>query len=194
MTNEWDDYADEWDKDSSAREYADMAYAALKKLTPVTGLRVLDFGCGTGLLTEKMSPDADEIIALDGSEGMIKQLDQKNLPTVSTIADFLTTDLISSHELLEEKFDLIVASSVCSFLPDYPGTAKLLRSLLRPAGVYFQWDWMAIDGNSSFGLTEKNIRETLDKAGFKQIRITQPFTMKSSKGDMPVLMAFAQNT
>ncbi|MCH8334286.1 MAG: class I SAM-dependent methyltransferase [Proteobacteria bacterium] len=41
---------------------------------------------------------------------------------------------------LTEKFDLVVASSVCSFLPDYNSTLRDLSSALKPGGLFVQWE------------------------------------------------------
>ena len=79
----------------------------------------VDFGCGTGLLTERMSPHASSIVALDSSNKMIAILNNKNLPNVTTVAEELSAELINKNASLNNRFDLIVASSVFAFLPDY---------------------------------------------------------------------------
>ena len=130
MSNEWDEYAEGWDVDASVQEYAKRAFEQLLKVVELDGLSVFDFGCGTGQLSQLMSPSVKEIVALDGSPEMIKRLDQKGLSNVSTIADYLTQDLIDRNPQLSSRFDLIVASSVCGFVPDYEATLGLLKSLL----------------------------------------------------------------
>ena len=187
MNNEWDEYADKWDSDPSAVDYAKNAFAELKKLLKLNDLRVLDFGCGTGLLTEMLSPEVDEVVALDGSPKMIECLDQKALPNVHSIVGFLSEPLLEETPLLSKKFDLVVASSVCSFLPDYPATASLLASMMEPNAVFVQWDWLST--TDGFGLSEERVRHTLVRAGLNDIALSQPFTMENSHGAMPVLMA-----
>ncbi len=191
MSNEWDEYASEWDTDKSAQLYASLAFNEVKKAYSVKGKRIFDFGCGTGLLSEALAPEADLIVALDGSPRMIDVLKQKNLPNVEPIASFLSEELIQTSALFSEKFDMIVASSVCSFLPDYEGTAVLFSKLLAPDGVFIQWDWIAQQKESDFGLSPKCVEVALTEAGFVDVEISQPFTISSNKGDMPVLMATA---
>ena len=41
-------------------------------------------------------------------------------------------------------FDLIVASSVCAFVPDYQQTLSDLQLLLKEDGVFVQWDWRSV--------------------------------------------------
>ena len=130
--NEWDEYAGGWDTNRSTTVYANCAFAELLKITELAALSVFDFGCGTGLLSERMSPEVSHIVALDSSAKMIERLKQKALPNVFPIAEFLTGDLIRRNSLMHQKFDLITASSVCAFLPDYKADLSLLRSILKP--------------------------------------------------------------
>ena len=191
MKNEWDDYAQDWDTDSSVQLYAKNAFEQLIKITNIDGLSILDFGCGTGSLTQLLSPNASHIVALDGSPEMIKQLDNKALGNVSTVAAFLTADNLDA---LHGPFDLIVASSVCSFLPDYPHTLGLLKTLLKPNGRFVQWDWLASKENPSTGFSLAQVQSAFKYAGFQGVELSTPFDISSSKGTMQVLMASATNS
>ena len=193
MSNEWDAYAEGWDVDPSVGEYANKAFEALSNVINIDGLSVFDFGCGTGSLTQLLSPVAKEIVALDGSSEMIKLLDKKNLNNVSTISDYLTQDLIDSHPYLNRRFDLIVASSVCGFLPDYEMTLGLLKPLLKSGGLFMQWDWLSNDDSSGTGLSEKRVLHALKTNEFIDIQVKQSFEMYSSKGTKTVLMAVGKN-
>lgn len=191
MKNEWDDYAQDWDTDTTVQLYAKNAFKQLSNITNIDGLTVLDFGCGTGSLTELLSPKANQIVALDGSAEMIKHLDKKALGNVSTLAAFLTSDNIDT---LNGPFDLIVASSVCSFLPEYPHTLGLLKTLLKPNGWFVQWDWLASTEHPDTGFTLAQVQSAFKYAGFQGVELSTPFEMSSSKGTMQVLMASATNS
>lgn len=193
MSNEWDKYAEGWDVDASVQEYANKAFEELSSVINFDGLSVFDFGCGTGMLTQLLSPRVKDIVALDGSPEMIRLLAKKNLTNVSNISDFLTQDLIDSHPYLRNKFDLIVASSVCGFLPDYEMTLGLLKSLLKSGGLFIQWDWLSNDDSSGIGLSEKRVLCALKANEFIEIQVKKPFEMHSSRGAMTVLMAIGKN-
>ncbi len=190
--NEWDDFAEQWDSDVSTNIYADHAYGEIVKIVKLGGQRVFDFGCGTGLLTARLSDDAGEIVALDGSSKMIEKLNRKGLPNVFPIAGFLSESLIQNNTLLHQKFDLLIASSVCAFLPDYEATLPLLKSLLVPNGIYVQWDWLASDESSENGFTERRVQQALHDAGFDSISISQPFAIDDPPDTLTVLMAIAK--
>lgn len=193
MSNEWDEYAENWDVDPSVEKYAKNAFSELLDSININGLTVLDFGCGTGALTQLMSPSVESIVAIDPSSEMIKLLDKKALNNVTSICDYLSSELVQNFPELENKFDLIVASSVCGFLPDYEMTLSLLKSLLKKDGLFVQWDWLSEDDSSGMGLSEKRVKQAFLASGFVSIKVNSPFIMNSSKGNMPVLMAIGKN-
>lgn len=193
MSDSWDDYAEEWDTNSDAIAYSERVFESLLNEVDIEGLNIFDFGCGTGLLTERMSPLANRIVALDLSGKMIDVLESKNLPNVVSISEPLTSQVIGNNSAFIDKFNVIVASSVFSFLSEYVSTLKLLKSLLVPDGLLLQWDWLSPGEDSEFGLSETDVNESLTEAGFYQVSITNPFSLASSKGTMPVVMGVAKN-
>ncbi|WP_086481397.1 methyltransferase [Oceanospirillum sanctuarii] len=190
--NEWDDYAEGWDSDSSVDAYAEQAFNGLKALGDLSGLKVFDFGCGTGSLTKRMSPLADQIVALDASSEMVRFLDQKQLANVESHAAFLTKELLQQHPEWLGSFDRVTASSVCSFLPDYDDTLALLKKLLKPGGLLVQWDWLAEDDATPMGFTLSRVEQALTDQGFKECQVSKAFDFESPKGTLPVLMAVAK--
>jgi 2-polyprenyl-3-methyl-5-hydroxy-6-metoxy-1,4-benzoquinol methylase len=193
LSDSWDEYADEWDSDKDAILYSEHAFNSLSSVVKLNKLNILDFGCGTGLLTEKMSPLANKIIALDSSHKMISVLKDKKISNVEAIDGVLSLSSIKENKSLNIKFDLIVASSVCGFLPEYDSTLLLLKSLLVPNGIFVQWDWLSPENNPDFGLSEESVNKAFKEVGFILISLSQPFSITNAKGIMPVLMGVAKN-
>jgi len=191
MSDSWDDYAVEWDSNEAAISFADKAFNSLNSAVGYEKPTVFDFGCGTGLLTERLSPVSNRIVALDSSEKMITVLNNKKLPNVSTLALPLSTETVKENHELHLKFDLVVASSVCGFLPDYEIILKIIKSLLSDKGTFVQWDWLASTEGADFGLTASRVKAALTTSGFQNISINQPFIMESPEGSREVLMAVA---
>ena len=122
--NEWDQYAASWDTDSGPRVYAAAAYASLQRVlsdagAALEGARVIDFGCGTGLLTERLVAAGSTVHAVDTSPAMLDILDTK---ITQHRWDRVRTGTSLPAE--REAFDLVVCSSVCAFLDDYPATVE----------------------------------------------------------------------
>jgi len=194
MSDSWDDYADGWDSNADVILYSEEAYNSLCEILNPEGLRILDFGCGTGLLTERLAQSAHRIVALDPSEKMIAVLENKQLGNVETQCIELSDETVKSNVSLHSKFDLIVASSVCAFLPDYEGALQLLKTLLKPNGIFVQWDWLKSDEDADFGFTEEMIESTFINADLEVSLITKAFSLESKKGSMSVLMGVARNS
>lgn len=192
--SEWDDFATDWDTDTDVRDYAAKAFASWEaKVAPeiarLSDCRVLDFGCGTGLLSERLAGRCGRVIAIDSSPKMIEVLERKieRSGAGNVVASVATVDdkSIASDPLLAEKFDLVVASSVCSFLPDYEVTLRALASLLVAGGRFVQWDWVS-------DMPEGRIREAFDAAALVERFIGQAFCMESREGSAAVVMGVGQ--
>jgi len=182
-TNEWDAYADGWDADPGARAYSEAAFESLVATLADRGLalasaRVLDFGCGTGLLTEHLSSAARQIVAVDLSSKMTAQVDAK----VAARGWTHVLTRVGSHPeatALGETFDLVVCSSVCAFVPDYPATVAALAGLLAPGGLFVQWDWeLDPSADEPYGLTREAIRAALDDANLVDVSVETAFVRR----------------
>jgi len=193
MNESWDDYAEGWDSDEDVISYSDKAFSTLCEVINPEGLLILDFGCGTGLLTERMATTADRIVAVDLSEKMISVLENKQLSNVETLIAVLSEEIIKTHALFRLKYDLIVASSVCSFLPDYEGTLGLLKTLLKSDGIFVQWDWLKTDEENDSGFNIEKIELAYQRAGLEKLFITEAFSVEGETGPMKVIMGVARN-
>ncbi|KAL3479378.1 hypothetical protein BJX99DRAFT_255636 [Aspergillus californicus] len=83
----FNDEAAHWDKNIAVQEATRLAFDALKPIIQTlsddkkkfsgSGLNVLEVGCGTGLLTLRVAPLVNEIVATDPAHGMIEMLKAK---------------------------------------------------------------------------------------------------------------------
>ena len=184
----WDSYAEGWDNNSDVISYSERAFRSLTETLDCQGARILDFGCGTGLLTERLSPLAGSIVALDPSAKMLAVLEAKQLGNVTTIQSSLTRELVDQHSQLQGGFDLIVASSALAFVPNYRDTVRLLAELLNRGGRLVQWDWLKEDGGEGTGFTCEDITAAFRDAGLSDIQVTVPFSMGTGENRMDVVM------
>lgn len=191
MAKSWDDVAQSWDKEQATADYADKAFASLQSIVDVKGLHILDFGCGTGLLSQRMSPLAKDVVALDSSEGMIEQLDSKELQNVEPVVDILSRGLVAMHPAFRSQFDLVVASSVCGFLPNYADVADIIYSILDKGQYFVHWDWLTATDEPG-GMTVGHAKQVLTSVGFEEVDISIPFTIDTPQGELSVLMAVAK--
>ncbi len=199
MGESWDEHAATWDEGGPV-VYADAAAASLREQAealalPLSGARVLDFGCGTGLLAERIAPLSDHIVALDPSAGMIARLAAKidaGLAGVEALQGVLVDEVLKSPAFAHS-FDLVVASSVCAFLEDYPGTVRQIARLLRPGGAFVQWDWeRRAEDEQPFGLSRVAVREALAGAGLDVLVLDRGFEVAYGEMTMAPLMAIGR--
>ena len=80
VASDWDEYADGWNDNEDVVKYAEYAFKSLREVTDVKGLNILDFGCGTGNLTELMANTANRVVGIDISPRMISVLKSKKHP------------------------------------------------------------------------------------------------------------------
>ena len=194
MTESWDDYADGWDGNEAAIAYAGKAFASLREVVELEGLRIFDFGSGTGLLTEQMAAHAERIVALDPSPKMAAVLKGKNLTNVDAIVEEVTEDTLQRRPDFVSGFDLVVASSVCAFLPDYEATLGLLQRLLKPDGLFIQWDWLTSSEHQGVGFTESQVAAAFQQVGLTILSVSAPFSLESEGGESKVVMGVGRNT
>ncbi|MFY0700986.1 MAG: class I SAM-dependent methyltransferase [Bermanella sp.] len=192
MSDTWDDYAAGWDDNPDVIRYAQLAFESLAKRYDVAGLTILDFGCGTGLLTQRLAKAGAKVVALDRSEKMVQVLLAKNLESVQAFACDLTAHNVDQFTALHQGFDLIVASSVCGFLDDFDGTLNVLTSLLKPKGLFIQWDWMRSEAEPDSGFDAQNLTPIYQRANLIPISIEEAFALSTDHGKLSVVMGVAQ--
>ncbi|MEL6343096.1 MAG: class I SAM-dependent methyltransferase [Myxococcota bacterium] len=165
----WDDAAATWDTNGAVQAYSRAAFRSLQDVldargAALSGARVLDFGCGTGLLTAAMADDASSIVGFDISLAMRAVLDAKGIPNVTTASGDLAA--------LDVTVDLITCSSVCAFVPDYPETIRQLTAKLAPGGLLVQWDWEQNPSDEApMGLRREDIEAALVSAGLVDVTV-----------------------
>jgi 2-polyprenyl-3-methyl-5-hydroxy-6-metoxy-1,4-benzoquinol methylase len=189
MTDGWDEYAPGWDDDPSARAYAAAAYTSLvsalvERGRELAGARVLDFGCGTGLLTERLVDQVQSIVAVDTSTAMLDVLRAK-----AAAHGWTGVKPLGDREFAVGPYDLIVCSSVCSFLDDYAAVAADLAARLAPGGVFVQWDWELDDSDEDpHGMTREQITHALTAAGLEAVSVGIGFEAEFESMTMRPLM------
>ncbi|RQW64881.1 class I SAM-dependent DNA methyltransferase [Vibrio viridaestus] len=191
MANDWDALATQWESDDVNIEFVDRAYELLDKTVNIEGKHILDFGCGTGLMTEFLAMKAKSIVALDGSELMIEELDKKDLSNVEPVVDFLTRGLVAQHPAFRKQFDIVVASSVCGYLDNLSEAVEIIYSLLDKGGYFIHWDWINDDEYRSEGVSTIQMQDELIQAGFSRVKMSHTYRLKTAKGGKSVMMGVA---
>jgi 2-polyprenyl-6-hydroxyphenyl methylase/3-demethylubiquinone-9 3-methyltransferase len=106
----------------------------LKATAPFAGLRLLDIGCGGGLLSEPMARLGAEVVGADAAEG--------NLPVARLHAEQAGLEIDYRHTTAEalaeagERFDVVLNMEVVEHVASPPDYLRACHDLLKPGGLH----------------------------------------------------------
>jgi demethylmenaquinone methyltransferase / 2-methoxy-6-polyprenyl-1,4-benzoquinol methylase len=107
----------------------------LKKLELGKGARILDIGCGTGVLEARYQLGGSQVVGIDITKGMLRLAQRKGL-------DSLSLNLADAEHLpfRDASFDLVVSC----YVPKYCDTRRFVEELarvLKPGGSVAVYDF-----------------------------------------------------
>lgn len=106
---------------------------ALKYLNP--GDRVLDFACGTGLITLQVASHVSHIRAIDISDEMVARFRGKLDGQAVSNVELSQTDLFDPC-LDPGSFDAVMACNVLCYVKNFEDVMIRIRELLKPGGYF----------------------------------------------------------
>src|SRR5215470_17327052 len=125
MTNQWN--AVQYDAKHSF--VYEKAKALVELLAPKAGERILDLGCGTGVLTAEIAGRGAETLGVDQSEEMISQA-RKKFPA-------LQFEVLDARELrFEAEFDAAFSNAVLHWIPEAEQVISGVARALKPGGRF----------------------------------------------------------
>jgi len=95
-------------------------------------MKILDFGCGTGISTRKASKKVSNVLGIDYSNEMI-ELARKATPNDEKIEYKVAT--IHDKSLNSESYDMVLAFNVLHLVDDPQVALKRIHTLLKPGGL-----------------------------------------------------------
>jgi ubiquinone/menaquinone biosynthesis C-methylase UbiE len=104
--------------------------AVLRRLRRMAHRRVLDLGCGTGLLAGRIARElpAAEVVGCDFSRGMLEKA-ARNAPAVRRVQGSATR-----LPFRDESFDAVVSTEAFHWFPDQHAALRELHRVLAPKG------------------------------------------------------------
>lgn len=96
----------------------------------VDGLKVINAGCGTGYLANKLHQLGAKVIGVDFSIRML-EIAGSRYPNI----DFRLDDCCQLSTVSDEEFDLLISNYVLMDMPDLDGAVDSFYRVLKPKGV-----------------------------------------------------------
>lgn len=127
----------DWDAatyDRVADPMARWGAAVLDRLPLAGNERVLDAGCGSGRVTERLAERLPKgtVVALDASPSMIEEA-RRRLGRFGARIEYVVADLLSPLPIAP--VDAILSTATFHWVPDHETLFRNLAGLLRPGGL-----------------------------------------------------------
>lgn len=198
MTDLFQDKAADWDSRPFPQQISEGVVGAIRANVPLdASMTVLDFGAGTGLVSNGIAPLVGHIHAVDISEAMLTQLAAKE--ALRGRVTIHCQDLLSAP--LEVKVDLVVSAMAMHHVEDTAGLFRALYGHLRPGGRVALADLDAEDGTFHAPGTEGVFHSGFDRdalgakitaAGFSDVAFTTAVEVHKDGRVWPVFLVTAR--
>jgi ubiquinone/menaquinone biosynthesis C-methylase UbiE len=188
---DFDQEAVNWDQVPGRVKVAqDISQSMIQEITLTPEMDVLDFGCGTGLLTFALQPFVRSITGVDSSQGMLDvfktKIKEQNLINVK--AEYIDLD---KGDVLMGSYHLIVSSMTLHHIKNITPLLKQFYSILLPSGQLAIADLDLDDGKFHSnnegvfhsGFNRENLRSIFIEEGFQSIQTRQAAEIEKPVGD-----------
>ena len=176
----FDSLANEWDKNARRQALAKAVADAVAECAPKEVEKLLDFGCGTGLVSYNLTHLASTIVGYDPAPKMVEVFKQKS-PSPSIYA---TTSLPKGP------FDLIVSSMAMHHIEDIGSAIATLAKLLAKEGTLCIADLETEDGTFHdrgndgvyhFGFDPQKLANKFEQMGLEVVCNKRIFTIRKHR-------------
>ncbi|MBN2467539.1 MAG: class I SAM-dependent methyltransferase [Deltaproteobacteria bacterium] len=177
----FDTAAATWDENPGRIKLAADLAAAISGHVPLnTAMDVLDFGCGTGLVTLRLASLVGSMTGVDSSRGMIEVLAAKIAEQNLGNVRLLHLDLDQGDALPAAAYDVIVSNMTLHHIQRVEPLLDRFYGALAASGYLCLGDLDSDDGQFHtdnqgvfhFGFERRELRRSLMKAGFTDIEDT----------------------
>ena len=133
----WNRKAEDWHRqvghDGDENRRANSDRVLWRFLGEVSGLAVLDAGCGTGYLSRQLAARGARVVAIDAAAEMIAVARRESDPGLQI--DYRVMSCASLDGIAERSLERIVSNYVLMDLPELDATLRAFHRVLEPGGV-----------------------------------------------------------
>ena len=108
----------------------------IKSISPISGKKVLDVGCGGGILSESMSKEGAQVTGIDLSTKALKVAELHQLESgVSVRYQSISAEDLARNE--PESFDVVTCMEMLEHVPNPASVVQACANLCKPGGTIF---------------------------------------------------------
>jgi ubiquinone/menaquinone biosynthesis C-methylase UbiE len=207
-TSRFDEAAATWDEQPARIALTrDIATAILAQVPVRAGMMVVDYGCGTGLLSMALQSAVGRVVGVDTSAGMLAKLQEKIQATGVTNVEARALDLPTQAPPDDLHPDLIVSAMTLHHIADLPKLLRAFAQWLRPGGHLALADLDTEDGSfhgsnadvHHLGIDRDWLAAELAGLGLQEVRATTASVIErpNDAGEVrryPIFLVSAQRT
>ena len=133
LANRW------WDESGPQKALHHLNPARLNyvaKQVPLKDKKILDVGCGGGLLSEALAREGADVVALDLAEELI-EIAKLHLYESNVKVDYRLQSVESLAEEMAGQFDAITCMEMLEHVPNPSSILRACEKLLKPGGKCF---------------------------------------------------------
>ena len=193
----FDERAATWDENPEHVERAQAIAAAIIEAVPLgPATRVLEYGAGTGLVSQALRAHVGPITLADTSDGMRAVIQSKIGAGALGPATVWDVDLATTPAPAGDQFDLIVTVMTLHHILDLAPVLDAFRQLLAPGGHLCIADLEHEDGSfhgdgfhGHHGFAPPALAAALHAAGFSAPAFSTPHRVERDGRSYPIFLA-----
>lgn len=175
---DFDKEAASWDEQPGRVKLADDIARAISEQIPLTPeMDMMDFGCGTGLLTLRLRRLVRSATGVDSSQGMVDIFNAKVARLELSKANAMLVDL-DKGDVLTGRYDLVLSSMTLHHVRGIEALFAQFHRVTAPGGYLCIADLDLDDGQFHadntgvfhFGFNRADLRKVFTEAGFDHVR------------------------
>lgn len=133
---------------------SDLGLPVVELLNPVEGERILDVGCGDGVLTEKIISSGCQVVGIDASPDMVEAARARGIDARIMNASALRFDA---------EFDAVFSNAALHWMHPPEAVAEGVYRALKPGGRFVA----EFGGSGNVAHIRSALRASLDKRGLR---------------------------
>lgn len=159
----FNDEANTWDTDRRIKRSKQISDFILKNIEIEKESTLLDFGCGTGLISQNFINVVSRIVGYDQSEGMLEVFNNKFQNLLGRVSSTNTLDGLNNT------IDIVISSMVFHHISDIDRALIDLRKVLRDNGKLIIIDLDRDDGSFHRDELDFNGHNGFDREKFVEV-------------------------